>query len=151
MKRTHFGTVIAIGIVLFFVGGLAVAGWTSDAILGKWYTENDKSIVEVVKRGNKFFGSIVWLKDPKEKDGTDKLDKNNPDPALRKKKVIGMELLRDFIFADNIWKDGRIYNPEDGKLYSCELKLIENGKKLDVRGFVGITLFGKTQIWRRAE
>ena len=79
-------------------------------------------------------------------------DGNNPDKKLRSRKIVGLSLLSGFVPSDdkNKWQDGKIYNPEDGKTYSCSLTLRDDGK-LDVRGYVGISLFGKSQIWARAK
>lgn len=91
------------------------------------------------------------MRNPNEDDGRPKLDTNNPDPAKRARPVLGIALLQGFVRApgeDNVWKDGRIYNPEDGQLYRCILTL-ESPDRLRVRGYIGIPLFGRSQVWPR--
>ncbi len=65
--------------------------------------------------------------------------------------VKGLDILSGFHFdSDKKWEDGTIYNPRDGKTYSCYLKILEDGR-LKVRGFVGISIIGKTNYWTRIE
>ena len=98
----------------------------------------------------KFCGSIVWLKEALADDGKIKHDANNPDKKLQHRSIIGLQLLVGFVASNevDVWDSGTIYNPEDGKTYSCTLTLL-NKKTLKVRGYVGLPLFGKTQIWKR--
>jgi uncharacterized protein (DUF2147 family) len=122
-----------------------------DAIAGYWFTENNKAKIQVYKSGEKYFGKIVWLKNPNEENGQPKLDKNNPDKKLRSRPIVGLLLLRNFEHAGgNLWEDGDIYDPESGNDYSCNMKLI-NQNTLEVRGYVGISLLGRTQTWTRTK
>ncbi len=118
--------------------------------LGTWATEGGKSHVEIVSCGEKLCGSIVWLKEPMNEEGNPKHDANNPDADLQTRPIIGLPLLANFMAGDetNVWNDGTIYNPEDGEIYSCTITLVD-GRTLKVRGYVGLPLFGKTQIWTR--
>ena len=135
----------------------ATVAWAADdadAVLGQWLTADGKAKVEVVKHGDVYDGSIVWLKEPnytaQDKEGVPgqpKVDLKNPDKALQSRPIIGLPLISGFKYAgDNVWTDGHIYDPESGKLYSCKLTLMMDGS-LKVRGYVGISLFGRTEIW----
>ena len=106
--------------------------------------------VEIAPCGLKFCGSIVRLKEPLDDDGKLKHDANNPNKILRNRSIIGLPLLANFVASTegNVWEDGTIYNPEDGKTYSCTLTLLDT-ETLKVRGYVGLPMFGKTQIWKR--
>ena len=139
----------AAGVVLALGAGPAVAA----DVLGTWATAEDKSHVEVVpcaEAAEQLCGSIVWLKEPNDDTGQPKLDKNNPDPALQSRPIVGLPLLAGFVKAaePDVWEDGEIYNPEDGDTYSCTMTLLEDGR-LEVRGYVGLPLFGKSQTWTR--
>ena len=135
-------------IALFFVSFTFYAQ-NADDILGTWITEGGKSLVKVTKQDNKYYGKIIWLREPKEKDGTIKLDKNNPDKNLQKKPIVGLQILKDFVFTDDkTWENGTIYDPENGKTYSCTIKIIGKNQ-LDVRGYIGISLIGRTTTWYR--
>jgi uncharacterized protein (DUF2147 family) len=65
--------------------------------------------------------------------------------------VIGMTILWDLTKQGEEYQGGQILDPENGKVYRARMKLIDNGQKLDVRGFIGFSLFGRSQIWLRAE
>ena len=117
---------------------------------GVWATQGDDSHVNIVECGASLCGTIVWLKDPLGDDGKDAVDSKNPDPSLRTQKLVGLSLLSGFQPTDDptVWKNGRIYNPEDGRTYSCNLK-VQDTNTLRVRGYVGFSLLGETQIWNR--
>ena len=140
--------IVFVGL-LFFILSLGVPAW-SEGVVGTWVTDGDKSHVEIAPCGLKLCGIIVWLKEPLDDDGKLKHDANNPHKILRDRSIVGLPLLANFVASTegNVWEDGTIYNPEDGKTYSCTLTLLDT-KTLKVRGYVGLPMFGKTQIWKR--
>ncbi|MBW1889427.1 MAG: DUF2147 domain-containing protein, partial [Deltaproteobacteria bacterium] len=95
-----------------------------------------------------YSGKIVWLKNPKNDDGTEKVDKENPDEARRNDSLVGLTLVQGFSYkGKNKWAGGTIYDPENGKTYKCKMAL--KGDDLKVRGFIGISLLGRTTHWLR--
>jgi len=141
------------GCLLVWLPTLVWAG--ADDILGQWNTAQGRSRVEVYKCTDRYCGRIVWLKEPvypaddaKGMAGKPKVDRENPDPALRSQPLEGLQILRDFRYDDGQWLDGTIYDPREGKTYRCKIKLGDDGK-LKVRGYIGISLFGKTTEWTR--
>jgi uncharacterized protein (DUF2147 family) len=135
---------------------LPVSVWAAaDDILGVWTTAEGRSHVEIYKCMNRFCGRIVWLKDPtypandaRGMAGKPKVDRDNPDPALRSRPLEGLEILSNFQFDDDRWSNGTIYDPSEGKTYRCKITLGDDGK-LNVRGYIGISLFGRTTEWTR--
>jgi len=131
---------------------------TGDDILGFWNTTEDKARVEVFKQNDKYFGKIVSLKEPdwpandeKGMAGQPKNDRNNPSPRLRDRKIIGLRMMNDFAYAGkNRWGGGTIYDPESGKTYKGKMSLAATNH-LEMRGFVGISLLGRTTVWTRVE
>lgn len=123
-----------------------------DDILGTWLTGSKKGHVQIYKQGTKYYGKIVWLQEPIDPaTNAPKLDKNNPDAGKKKQPLMGMVNLRDFTYgSNNVWENGKIYDPESGKEYSCKMTL-QNPNKLDVRGFMGISLIGRTDTWTRVK
>jgi uncharacterized protein (DUF2147 family) len=120
-----------------------------DAILGVWKNGEGTGMVQIYKKGDKYFGRVVWLKVANNPDGTPRTDVNNPEEKLRKRPLRGLENLREFTYAgDNVWEGGRVYDPKTGNDYSCEMKLIDENT-LEVRGFIGVSLFGRTDVWKR--
>ena len=121
-----------------------------DAILGFWKTGEGNAVVQIYKKEDKYFGKIVWLKDPNDPaTGKAKVDLKNVDPNLKSRPIMWMINLRDFKFAkNNLWEDGKIYDPKTGKDYSCKITA-KDANTLEVRGYVGISLFGRTDTWKR--
>ncbi len=143
-------------MIVFLAISLAIIGAPSFAAglspIGVWATAGNDSHVKIERCGANLCGTIVWLKDPLGDDGKDAVDSNNPDPAMRSRKLVGLQLLRGFQQTDdpNFWKNGKIYNPEDGRSYSCNLT-VQDQNTLRVRGYIGFSLLGKTQIWNRVQ
>ncbi len=123
----------------------------ADDIVGVWVTGSGKAHVKIDKVGNYYFGRVVWLKEPLNELGKPKLDKNNEDVTKRNKAIMGMQLVGGFEWKnDNLWENGNIYDPENGKTYKCKIDL-ENLNTMNVRGFIGISIFGRTDIWKRVK
>lgn len=124
-----------------------------DAILGKWLSSKKRNQVQIFKQGNKYYGKLVWMLEPTEP-GTNKLkaDKENPDEKLRNRPLMQMVLLTNLTYkGNNQWGDGEIYNPEDGKTYSCEISL-KGPNAIDLRGYVmGLSFLGKSKTWTRVQ
>ena len=141
------GIISSILLASIFVAGSALSA-NPQAVVGKYLTQDKDSIVQVFKCGAKFCGRIVWLKTPNDKAGKPKVDSNNPNAKYKTRKIHGMNLVGGFSHAGgNICENGNIYNPKDGKTYSCKMTL--NGNKLSVRGYVGIAALGKTVVWTK--
>ena len=122
----------------------------ADAIVGHWLTGSGKAHVEVYKQSGKYFGKIVWLKTPLNEQGKPKVDKNNPEDNLKDRPLMGLVNLWDFVYSDGEYEDGKIYDPESGKTYSCIMKIKDDGT-LSVRGYIGISLIGRTDVWQRVK
>ena len=122
---------------------------TKDDILGKWNSSSGGAHIQIYKKGDRYFGKIAWLRKPNDEHGKPKVDMKNPDPELRNRPAVGLEILKNFTYAGNgVWDDGTIYDPKSGRTYSCKMTL--NGNTLDIRGYVGISMFGRTESWTRA-
>lgn len=121
------------------------------AITGTWLVQDGSAKIRIEKAGEKFYGKIVWLNPPNDKSGKPLLDKNNPDKSLQTRPQLGLSLLKDFVYdSDNLWNGGTIYDPESGKTYSCKIEMV-NKNEIEVRGYVGISMFGRTETWKRCD
>lgn len=144
---------ISLVLVLCLAGAAIGAG--PDDVMGKWLNQDKNAVINVYKCGAQYCGNIVWLKEPnypaddkKGMAGMQKVDRENPDSSQHKKPILGMVILWGFGYAgDNKWEDGNIYDPNNGKTYSCKMTLA--GDKLNIRGFIGISLIGRTNVWTR--
>lgn len=138
----------------------AAAPPNADTIVGIWEVNNKKDIVhiEIKQAGGMYGGTIVWIKqkyfpenDPRGMGGQPKVDRNNPDPTLRTRPIVGVEVLGELRHTGNgEWKQGWLYAPDRGRVASCKMKLLSNGT-LKVRGFIGHPIFGTSMQWRRLE
>ncbi|MFN3529469.1 MAG: DUF2147 domain-containing protein [Bacteroidia bacterium] len=121
-----------------------------DLLVGVWEPSHGKARVKIDKIADKYYGKIVWLKEPNDPDtGQPKLDKNNPDESLRQVPLKGYRILKDFTYAGKQeWTEGTIYDPENGNTYSCIIKA-KDDNTLDIRGYIGVKTFGRTDVWKR--
>jgi|SRR4030095_3385081 uncharacterized protein (DUF2147 family) len=138
--------------ILAFVTLLAIPAYSqnkADDIIGTWLTGGkEPAKIQIYKSDGKFYGKIIWLKNPTE-NGKQRVDANNPDKAKRSNPIIGLVMLMGFKFdGDDEWKGGDIYDPESGKTYSSYIYL-KDKDTLKIRGYVGISLFGRTETWTR--
>jgi uncharacterized protein (DUF2147 family) len=152
--RTLFLNIILVVWLLSPSLSLALEG---DDILGEWVTAGGGSRVEIFKKDQRYFGKIVALKEPnylpgeaKGMDGKPRLDLHNPKESLHSRPLLGLELMKNFRFKDGKWSDGKIYDPENGRTYKCKISLAKDGT-LHVRGYVGVSLLGRTTVWESAK
>lgn len=143
-------------IAILALSSVIFAADQADAILGQWITAGGKARVKIVRQNGTYVGHIVWLKEPlypaddaQGMSGKPKVDRENSEAALRTRPIIDLPLVSGFHFAGaNEWTGGTIYDPENGKTYSCKISLTSNGS-LRVRGYIGIAFFGRTEVWQR--
>ena len=122
----------------------------SDAILGEWYTADKDAVVTIFADGNTISGKTTWMEEPNDSKGNPKLDKENPDENLRSRKRMGLKIMQDFVYkGDNIWEDGKIYKPSNGKTYGGTATLV-NKNTLELEGYlISLPFIGKTSTWTR--
>ncbi len=118
--------------------------------VGSWLTIDDKtgkakSVVKITQVGGELRGSIVKLMDPKKQNAVcDECKGTNKDKPIK-----GMIMMWGLKPAGAGWAGGRILDPSNGKIYKAKMSLADGGKKLNVRGFIGFSLLGRTQTWNR--
>lgn len=121
-----------------------------DKIEGFWLNQEKEAKIEVYKAKNgKYYGKIVWLKEPN-RDGKPKTDINNPKAERKNDPIIGLLLLKAFNKkGENSYEDGTIYDPKNGKTYSCNITY-KDANTLSIRGYIGISMLGRTTTWTRS-
>lgn len=133
---------------------LPVLAFAQSTPVGLWKTIDDdgktaKSQVRISEQGGTLVGSIDKLLDPNAAPDA-KCDKCTDD--RKDKPVLGLQIIRGVkADGDGVWGQGEILDPNNGKTYRTRLKPVDGGKKLEVRGYVGAPLFGRTQTWIRVE
>jgi uncharacterized protein (DUF2147 family) len=146
MKKYLF-TAITILFVPLFLHAQA------NKIEGTWFNDEKSSTIEITKEaGGKYIGKINWLDEPTE-DGKPKVDKENNDPKLAKRPILGLAIVKNFSYdtKSKKWEEGSIYDPKNGKTYDC-YAWFEDGdfNKLYLKGYVaGIKALGRKTIWTR--
>lgn len=144
LKRTAF---------LFLLAVLAIPAFSQTlSPLGVWTNSEKKATFEIYKNGDKLYGKIVTLTVPNDPaTGKPKTDSQNPDPKLKDRPRLGLVFLQGFKYEDNNkWVDGKIYDPESGKTYSSYMKM-KDANTVEVRGYIGFSLIGKSQTWTRVK
>jgi uncharacterized protein (DUF2147 family) len=148
--RGRYARSVAAALALCWSLGAARVALAAPNLEGQWLvTEDDgkaaSSVVEMYVREKKLYGRIVQLLRPNEKDSKctacEGKKKNQP--------ILGLEILWGLEPDGDEWSGGRILDPRNGKEYRCYLALLEGGRKLKVRGYIGIALLGRTQYWQR--
>ncbi len=120
------------------------AGAQSNGITGHLWTDPTGSVIRVDHCGPRICMWVVAIS-PK---APSNFDIHNPDPAKRNRALCGLEIGSGFVMRSPAEaRDGALYDPKSGKTYHGLMKL--NGNKLELRGYVGLPLFGETQIWTR--
>ncbi len=121
-------------------------------IHGLWIESKKKKLaVWIEDCGRTLCGRIYWMKNPLDHQGHPKLDTHNPDKKLRNRTHCGLKIFSGFVKDKfNSWEKGIIYNPKNGSTYRSKMHLSKDGI-LKVRGYIGLSLFGKTLKWKRPE
>jgi uncharacterized protein (DUF2147 family) len=113
-------------------------GANLDDVIGPWKTEGDRSALDIYRCGEKLCGKVAWLKNPNYVSSSDgpvgapKDDRKNPDPTLRNRPIIGLQVIEGLTATgDNRWEHGTCYDPESGNSYRCKIHL-ETPDRLEV-------------------
>lgn len=136
----------AIAYVMLF--SICVSAQTGgDSILGVWYTERCEAAFNFSCSAQVYKASLTSPKKP------DLLDSHNPVDSLRTRKLNGQTTIYGltYDFKKKRWVNGKVYNPQDGRTYSCYCWLMDGGERMFFRGYIGISFLGGSQIWTRAK
>lgn len=140
-------------IVLIFLGIYAISGIAQEAdkILGVWWNDEKTTKIQVEKKDGKYMGTIVYMIPEKYINGQSPKDVENPEPALRDRSVVGLQILEGFVYNSKKkeWQEGTIYDPKSGNTYDC-YGWMESDDLLKLKGFIGgIRWLGRSSEWYR--
>lgn len=167
-------------MVLACVLGIAqgVVADDADVILGLWLAEGGDACIQITRTEGEaaqgeapkaqYSGKIICMEDPLYEsghalEGQPRRDSENPDPALRERPIVGLNMIEGFTYAGDLkWENGTIYDPESGRTYKCVITYVaatepagEGGEgepaKLNVRGYMGVPALGRTTVWTRCD
>ncbi|MGH8159925.1 MAG: DUF2147 domain-containing protein [Rhodanobacter sp.] len=129
----------------------------ASVIEGNWLVESRDAIIHIGRHGDQYEGRIVWQlhdtygpEDGPDLNGKIVTDRNNPDVALRSQPLTGLRLLWGLRYNEDrhMWVDGHVYDSDNGKTYHCRVRLLDHDR-LNLRGYIGISLFGGSTTWTR--
>jgi len=139
------------GMLLLLVIGASAQTRSEDKLVGVWLTEDKTLKFEFFKSGNTYSGKLLWAKDMFLADGkTPKKDEHNPDQKLRSRSRQGIVNITGLVYKDGEYTDGKLYNPQDGSTYDLNIKMVSLNK-IDMRGYKGIAMLGKTFRFNRVQ
>lgn len=144
IRNIAYTAAITAGLLAFLFAGMAQAAQPGgDSIVGIWNTSKGEANIQIYRCGGYYCGKIIWTKD---KPG---VDDKNPDPGLKGRPVIGMQMMNSFAFdGKEKWTGGRIYDSDSGKTYSAQITL-DSPDRLRLRGYLLVSLLGKSTVWTR--
>ncbi len=133
-----------------------IAGAAGDGVIGTWKTADGRALIDIYHCDDKVCGRVAWLRepvfpagDPEGMAGRPRTDRHNPRPDLRSRRVLGLQIMEGFTRdGDSRWGGGTIYDADTGRTYRARMTLIAPNR-LDLHGYIGIPLFGRSSIWTR--
>ncbi|MGZ3158588.1 MAG: DUF2147 domain-containing protein [Burkholderiaceae bacterium] len=139
-----------ITFVILCVSGAAYCQALSP--VGLWKTLSDKqgeaeSLVRIIEVNGEYQGKIETIFSPPAPSANPLCDQCKGE--LKNKPIVGMKIMTGLRRSGDEYTGGTILDPDEGETYKCTLRLIDGGAKLEVRGYIGISLFGRTQTWVR--
>ena len=163
MTSTHLFTGVALVAVLGIAAGgrparseepIRPARLDEPTPVGRWTTIDDKtgkpsSVVRIWEEDGKLKGAVESVVVAPGEDPNPKCTKC--EGALKGQPIVGMTILWGLTRDGKRWSGGQILDPDEGSTYSCRVEPVDGGARLEVRGYVGISLFGRTQTWIRAQ
>ncbi|HJV60582.1 MAG TPA: DUF2147 domain-containing protein [Albitalea sp.] len=146
MKRAFAALALVMGVSAAFAQATPVGAWKTIDDDGK----TEKSIVRISEAGGQLVGRIESVFDATKKDAVcDKCSDERKD-----KRLVGLTILRNVTKDhddESLWAGGDILDPNNGKVYKVRLRPVDGGKRLEVRGYIGMPMLGRTQTWVRVE
>lgn len=139
------------GLLLGFLTPLSGLGQSASP-LGVWADEEGETHIELYSCGSQeLCGKLVWLRPSPDSTATAPLlDSRNPDATKRGQPLLQTRVLRKLRYDadDQRWEDGEIYDPHNGRTYSCYLRLLSKNR-LEVKGYIGFSFIGRSHYWTR--
>ncbi|MFD0792897.1 DUF2147 domain-containing protein [Mucilaginibacter litoreus] len=138
-------------LVLLLFANNSLPNAAPDKICGKWMSDEKNLIINVYRENSEFRAKIMWFDDKDDtKEMEDYLDKHNPDPALRSRKILGMNVVEKLVYVpkSNSWEDGIIYDAQHGRHWNSSAYIDSQGQ-LKVKGYWHFKFLGRTMTFKR--
>ncbi len=142
--------IVILGLFGFLFSSFALAATSS--VIGNWETIDGKtqkpsSIIAIQPKGSVVVGKIIKTFDGTSEKKVERCAFCRDD--RKNQPIIGLEIIRNMQCQQDSCRGGTILDPRDGKIYKAMMRLVNNGQQLKVRGYIGVSLFGKTVVWNR--
>lgn len=142
---------LVLGVLLAGVGLAQAAAEKDHAPIGVWLTERGDSHIEIYPCGEALCGRLAWIEEPRDEAGDLLRDVNNPDPELRSRPLLGLQIMTGIVPAEEPGRwEGKVYNPEDGRTYDLTLLAVSEAEMI-VEGCILFGLICQQQIWQRID
>lgn len=126
----------------------ALAWADKSDVEGRWLTQEGDGWITIQIVGDSLEGTVAGSPDPKQREERE-FDDRNPSPDLRTRRLEGLTIMEGFAYdGDGRWAGGTVYDPNSGKTYKCTVTQLD-ANTLKIRGFIGISLFGRSETWTR--
>lgn len=140
--------------VVVVMAGTARLGAANDSPVGTWNQFDDKkgdlrSVIKIEQAGGELVGTIVKAVLRPGEPTEPKCDKCPGE--FKDKPIEGLRFMWGLKGQGRQWDGGQVLDPDEGKIYRVKVKLSEDGRTLEVRGYIGVSMFGRTQRWQRAQ
>lgn len=140
--------ILAISLMMLAITTALRAQSSPNAIVGAWESDEKDVRMEYFQDGDHYSARLLWGNKIVEADNvTSKKDTKNPDQSLRSRNILGIVSLTGLKWSGKEYTDGKIYDPPSGKTYNCKAWM--DGDKLQLRGYLGFSMMGKTVSWHR--
>jgi uncharacterized protein (DUF2147 family) len=146
MKTLHYTSILTIMLLLCLE---SVQAQSKSKVVGVWFNAEKTAQIEIMENNDQLIGKLIWIK---HEDGGPETftDVVNSDTSLRNRPLMGLTILEGLQYKDGIWSDGKIYDPQSGLSYACELQL-KKKDILEVKGFLGESWVSRTVQWNRVK
>ena len=135
--------------IVLFVGLESAEAQSKSKVAGVWFNTDKTAQIEILENDNQLIGKIIWIK---QEAGVPAYftDVVNSDSSLRDRPLMGLTILDGLVYKNGIWSDGKIYDPQSGISYSCELQL-KKKDILEIKGYLGESWVSRTVEWNRVK
>ena len=145
-RSYHYTSLLAI---ITLLGLESVQAQSKSKVVGVWYNTEKTAQIEIMENDAELIGKLIWIKQNEDDPGSS-TDLVNSDSSLRDRPLMGLTILEGLQYKDGIWSNGKIYDPESGISYTCELQL-KKKDVLEIKGYLGDSWVSRTVEWNRVK
>ena len=146
MKPCNYAS---LSVVMVLLGLGSLHAQSKSKVEGVWSNTENTARIEIMETEAQLIGKIIWIKQEGRESGSS-TDAVNSDTTLRNRPLMGLTILEGFQYNNGIWSDGKIYDPDSGLSYACDLQL-KKKDILEIKGYLGESWISRTMEWKRVK